>query len=284
MKKPKHFRLYLAILILFLLSALLLAGSFFDGGGDSYQILFFDVGQGDAAMIRTPEGRTVMIDCGTDLSADDLVAELYARKIDEIDCLILSHAHDDHVGGAAALLESFEVGKILMGDYDPPDGVLWNKILTLADCPIERVGTGYRIILGENADITVLAPDRATENGENNDSLVLMLTIGLKKFLFTGDLESEGEERLLENQPPERLRADVLKVGHHGSDGSTGEEFLRAVNPQIAVISVGADNSYGHPAFGLLNRLEEAGVQVVRTDQVGTVEFRCDGVRLYLKE
>ncbi len=282
MRKPKHFRIIFIASALFLLIALLLAGSFLDGSGQYYQIEFFDVGQGDAAMIRTPAGRTVMIDCGTDLSADDLVAALYAERIDEIDCLIFTHAHEDHIGGAYALITHFEVKKILMGDY-ALEGVVGSKIAMAAKCPIDRVGTGYEILLGEGASITVLAPDHAEENGANNDSLILMLTIGVRRFLFTGDLEEEGEFRLIERYPT-GLRADVLKIGHHGSGGSTCEDFLDAVQPTIAVISVGRGNAYGHPAYDVLNLLEEHEVTVLRTDQRGNIRLRCDGIHIYLKE
>ncbi len=174
--------------------------------------------------------------------------------------------------------------KILMGDYIPPKGILWDKIQLLGAGVIEQVTAGYQVLLGENATITVLSPEHAAEGGENNDSLVLMLTIGMQKFLFTGDLEQEGEERLLTSYPAEALRADVLKVGHHGSNGSTGDAFLEAVNPRIAVISVAGDNAFGHPGFDLLDRLETQGAKILRTDQEGTIRMRCDGVRLYLKQ
>lgn len=282
MRKPRYFRFLIVIPVIFLLIAILMAESFLSDSGQYYQIVFFDVGQGDAAMIRTPAGRTVMIDCGTDLSADDLVASLYAERIEEIDFLILTHAHEDHIGGAYALITHFDVKKILMGDY-ALDGVVGCKIVMAADCPIESVGTGYEILLGEGASITVLAPVHAGENGENNDSLVLLLTIGVRRFLFTGDLEKDGEAELTARDPT-GLKADVLKVGHHGSDSSTGEEFLNAVQPSIAVISVGRGNSYGHPAFAVLNRLEAYGVTVVRTDQRGNICFLCDGIHIYLKE
>lgn len=282
MRKPKHFRVLFGVLTAFLLLGLLLAGSYLSDTGQYYQIVFFDVGQGDAAMIRTPAGRTVMIDCGTDLSADTLVAQLYAERIDEIDCLILTHAHEDHIGGAFALITRFEVKKILMGDY-ALEGVIGDKIGMAAACPIESVGTGYEILLGEGATITVLAPDRAEENGENNDSLILLLTIGVRRFLFTGDMETDGEIRLMERYPS-GLRADVLKVGHHGSATSTSEAFLEAVQPTMAVISVGRGNSYGHPAYAVLDRLEAYGVTVLRTDQRGNICFRCDGIHIYLKE
>lgn len=269
-------------MLIVLMIAMLLAALFWDDGGDYYQIVFFDVGQGDAAMIRTPSGRTVLIDCGTDFSADELVASLYAEQIEEIDCMILTHAHEDHIGGAYALITHFDVKKILMGGY-ALEGVVGSKIAMAADCPIESVGTGYEILIGEGASITVLAPDQATEKGDNNDSLVLMLTIGAKRFLLTGDLEQDGEARLIERYP-DGIRADVLKVGHHGSNSSTGEAFLEAVRPSMAVISVGRDNPYGHPAFAVLNRLEAHGITVLRTDQRGNIHFRCDGVHIYIRE
>lgn len=282
MRKPKHIQRILVILSVLLLAALLLIGFASQNRGQTYEIFFFDVGQGDAAMIRTPAGRTIMIDCGTDLSADDLVAALYTERIGEIDCLIFSHAHEDHIGGAFALLSHFDVKKILMGGYTL-EGVIGSKIAMAASCPVETVRTGYEIRLGEDATIKILAPDYPEENGDNNDSLVLLLTIGTRRFLFTGDMESKGEERLL-SRYPSGLQADVLKIGHHGSDGSTSEEFLAAVHPSMAVISVGRGNSYGHPAYAVLNRLEEHGVTVLRTDERGNICFRCDGEHLYLKD
>ena len=284
LKKPGQFRILVRCLIGFLLIAFLLAGSFLDQEDPSfYQINFFDVGQGDAAMIRTPSGRIVMIDCGTDLDSDRLISALYAERVKEIDCLIFSHAHDDHMGGAYALITHFEVKKILKGDY-PLEGVLGNKIRMAANCPIENVGTGYEIQIGADAKITVLAPDHAKEGGDNNDSLILLLTIGMRRFIFTGDLEQDGEEQLLQSYPNGEISADVLKVGHHGSNTSSSEAFLDSVRPQIAIISVAKDNSYGHPAFETLDRLNARGIRILRTDQMGTIRLRCDGNHIYLKE
>ncbi|MGM9680708.1 MAG: ComEC/Rec2 family competence protein [Eubacteriales bacterium] len=248
---------------------------------ERYTLTFLDVGQGDCTLIRTPQGGTALIDCGTTDSSDSVVAALMGQGIREIDFLIFSHAHEDHVGGAVSILNSFTVKKIYMGDYDL-SGDVGSKILLAADCPIEPLTAGDRITL-DGVEITVLAPDHAAENGENNDSLVLRLNIGGVGMLFTGDLEAEGEDQLVDRYGSD-LHADLLKVAHHGSNYSTSERFLDAVSPSAAVISVGAYNTFGHPGLLLLERLSGQGISVYRTDQMGSVVFYTDGRQLICRE
>lgn len=246
-----------------------------------YTLTFLDVGQGDCTLIRTPEGKTGMIDCGTTDSTDNVVAKLMGEGIREIDFLIFSHAHEDHVGGAASILNSFTVKKIYMGDYDL-SGDVGSKILLAADCPIEPLTTGDRITL-DAVEITVLAPDGAQKNGENGDSLVLRLNIGEVGMLFTGDLEAEGEDQLVDRYGSD-LHADLLKVAHHGSNYSTSDRFLDAVSPDAAVISVGAYNTFGHPGIRLMERLTRRNISVFSTDKLGSVVFYTDGSRLICRQ
>lgn len=244
----------------------------------SWQLLFFDVGQGDAALVRFPSKRYMLIDCGARTfrrNYAQLVLGPYLRRqgIRRIDVLALSHPHNDHIGGAPYLLRHFRIGRI----WEP--GVVahskcYREIHHLADSlkiPVERLWAGDRLVIDRYSEGYVFHPSvrfaRESAHSFNDHSNVIQLRFRKFRVLMTGDAERESEEYMLTWQA--RLASQVIKVPHHGSGTSSTEEFVRRVAPQIAVVSVGERNKFGHPSSGTLKRYIDIGSSIHRTDQQG---------------
>lgn len=242
---------------------------------------FIDVGQGDAALVTSPAGKTVLIDGGPAHHAAALTAFLAAHVHGPLDLILLSHRHEDHLGGLPAVVR--QTGTRLFLDapdaHATPDYHVLMHELDARGIPARQATRGRRIDLGGGAVITLLGPPEPRITGSRSDvnanSVVARLTFGGVSILFAGDAESPTEAWLLASG--EDLRADVLKVAHHGSRYASGMRFLRAVQPRAAVISAGARNEYGHPAAMTLQRLSRVGAAVYRTDQDGDVTVETDG-------
>lgn len=249
---------------------------------DTAEFIFFDVGQGDASLIRTEEV-CILIDTGTNLSEDKLVAELERLGISRIDCLLLSHAHEDHIGGADRILREFDVETVIAretGETDAAAQYLWEAIReSQAELYTPTGVTTYR--LGE-LWLDVVVPFAEAQTEGNDNSLILRVRYGDVSFLYMGDAEEPTEERLLSAfGTTDYLQCDGLKLGHHGSKSSSGEAFLRAVSPQVAVASAGAGNSYGHPHERVLADLSALGCTCYRTNEQGTIRLITDGRELW---
>jgi competence protein ComEC len=252
---------------------------------DRLRVTVLDVGQGDAILIETPAEQRILVDGGP---SGARIAQALGRALPpsdrRIDLLVLTHAQDDHVTGFVEVLRRYEVGAALEGPLSGETGAYraWRDELELRDVPVVTPVAGQWIDLGGGTRLEVLAPSPVPLDGTaddlNNNSIVLRLVYGEASFLLTGDLASEGEAALLDG--PSDLRATVLKVGHHGSDGSTTPAFLDAVDPAFAVISSGAENTFGHPSP--TTRLRLAGVPLLRTDENGDVRFETDGTSLWV--
>ena len=258
----------------------------FDDDGRRLTLSILDVGQGDAILIETPAGRRVLVDGGPSGVglARALGGELppSARRIDLV---VLSHGQDDHVTGLITALERYEVGCVLAGPSPGASAAYgaWREALAERSACVRLAVAGDWIDLGGGARLEVLAPPspplRGGADDLNDNSVVLRLVYGDVSFLLTGDVAAAGEEALLAGGAD--LRATVLKVAHHGSDGSTTPAFLAAVRPRVAVISAGADNPYGHPSPSLELALRLAGVPELRTVANGRVRLRTDGRDLW---
>ena len=245
------------------------------------ELHMIDVGQGDALALRTSRGRWIAVDAGRSWIGGDAgrntVAPYIARRGGELALFVLSHPHADHVGGAASLFDMLHPGRFLdpgyVGTSSPYRAALARA---RADrIPWQRVRPGDSLVV-DDIVLTALAPDSAWAAGLHDANLassVLVARIGAVRILFTGDAE-EPEEAWLLAHSPEALRADVLKVAHHGSSTSTSPPFLAAVQPRIALVSVGAHNTYGHPSAGVMDALREANATTLRTDRLGTVVLR----------
>jgi competence protein ComEC len=252
-------------------------------------VAFLDVGQGDAIFVTTPQGQQILVDGGPSPTA--LTAAL-GRETPFWDCsidlLVMTHPDADHITGLVEVLDRFQVDGWL--DNGRPDDDVLNaecqRQLAAGSVSRRIVCAGNRLDLGKGVSLEVLHPPpelmSGTESDPNNNSVVLRLVWGEASFLLTGDVEAEAEELLLESGQP--LAADVLKVAHHGGGGSSTAGFLAAVRPRYAVISVGADNRFGHPKQEVLDRLDAIGsVTTLRTDEQGTIEFVTDGQRLWIR-
>lgn len=248
------------------------------------QVHFIDVGQGDAALLVTSEN-AVMIDAGP-TSARYYTSGFVADRVGAIDLMILTHPHEDHVGGAAQILESVPVAKVMMPDVTSTAGAFVRALDA-----VEK--SGAAAVIAEPGDVydvggmrvTVLAPLSTDHDDLNDSSVVVRVDYGRRSFLFTGDAEQVSEREMLGAYPAAALDCDVLKVGHHGSESSSCADFLDAVRPRIAVISVGRQNDYGHPESETLDRLRRCKTeQILRTDEAGTVTLVCDGESVRVKD
>ena len=253
------------------------------------RITFLDVGQGDACVVETPSGKVMLIDTGgispeteENEGRRTIAPFLRSRGINHIDAMILSHPHADHIGGAKTLLEQFTVGTVIDNGQDPQAPLVSPIIAEISahHASYQRAERGMELDCKDGVTARILAPTAVEREREspNNASVVLSLNYGASRFLFTGDAEEIEESEL--TRSGEKLEADVLKVGHHGSHTSTVPPFLSKVHPRYAVISVGAHNRHGHPTLGVIERLSESGVRTFRTDRSGAVTCHSDGVTL----
>jgi competence protein ComEC len=259
----------------------------------SLELTAIDVGQGDSLLIGFPNGKLMLVDGGgvlafghtvkpkLDIGEDVVSPYLWSRSVRHLDAVVCTHAHEDHIGGLRAIIDNFHPPELWTGaNSDEP---VWRELSQHAR------SRGVKIVArhaGESLDfggthIEILSPPDdyiPNDTPKNNDSLAFRILYGKSAFLLTGDMEKPMETRLLADD--RQLRADVLKVGHHGSKTSTSEPFLDAVHPALAVISDGFENSFGHPHADVLARLSDHHIETLRTDTVGLITIRSDGRRI----
>ncbi|MFL5351189.1 ComEC/Rec2 family competence protein [Archangium sp.] len=259
-------------------------------------VYFFDVGQGDAALIVSPTGKTVLIDGGPPEADDTLVPRVRQLVQGPLDLVILSHPHLDHLGSLAKVIQAVGARRYMDPGFDHPSES-YRKLLDVVGQKVGQVMTPSpnpsapetlrTIGLGEGVTLTLLSPRAPrdaflthTRSDVNANSVVAKLTYGKTAFLFVGDAEPETEEYLLEK--PIDFTSTVLKVAHHGGRYSSTAPFLAAVKPQAAVISCGAGNDYGHPTDEALERLGAVGARIFRTDLQGEVVAVSNGATVTL--
>ena len=271
---------------LLLFAALLLL--FCSCGGEIYsavepggmQVHFIDVGQADCTLIRTADA-VILVDAGDGdpARADALVRYLRKMRIDKVDCLILTHPHADHIGGAAEILREFSVSECWMLNAvveEPMFGELLSA-LSAEGCPVTEAFRGQTHSFGA-LSVSVLSPDVMSTDPLNDKSLVLHVSFHENTLLLPGDISAETEEELVEIYGADGLSAGILKAAHHGSHLSSSDAFLDAVSPTYTVLSCAEENAYGYPSADLLQRFWQREIRVLRTDLDGTVVFFCDGV------
>ncbi len=240
-----------------------------------FEVHYIDVGQADSALVIC-DGETMMIDGGNKADSDVVAAYLKKQDISTLDYVVCSHAHEDHVGGLSGALSVTEAKHVYAPETEATSKAYTNFKKKVSDqgLEIENPQAGDSVLLGSST-VEFLGPIDEDGKDTNSTSIVLKITYGETSFLFTGDAERDEEEEILDSGAD--LKSTVLKVGHHGSDTSTSYPFLREIMPQYAVISVGKDNSYGHPTDNTLSRLEDAGAQIYRTDLNGDIIMKSDG-------
>ncbi len=245
---------------------------------NSALVHFVDVGQGDCAVIQIDD-KTIMIDSGESYAGGDVVAYLHSIGVRDIDLLIASHQHSDHMGGFASVIRNFEVDKLIMPQIPDsliPDSAAYENVIDAANQRGVEISTvlpfeSYSFYGGV---FSVIGPVREY-NDLNLDSLIVQFDYGNHSFLFMGDSERKSEYELLNSGVLGDI--DVLKVAHHGSKDATTLKFLSVTSPDYGVIGCGVDNDYGHPHEEALLRLEDSGVKVLTTAQNGNIVFETDG-------
>jgi competence protein ComEC len=260
---------------LVILNLVVWTGFFYRIQRDFVEVDFLDVGQGDAIFIRTPDGINALVDGGDQgRGKQRILPFLRENGVGRLDVVFGTHGHRDHLGGLAEVLREVPVNTLYLrpnsSNYTIRDFL---RKLNRVKITRKSAYNGMKFKLGGAVDGEVLSVPDFDKQDENNRSLVLVIFYGKNKLILTGDLGFEGEERLQRRYAP-ILRASVLKVGHHGSNTATGRPFLTQVRPKLTVISVGAQNSYGHPGNQTLNRLRSTGVPVYRTDRQGRISLR----------
>ena len=252
--------------------------------GERLEVHMIDVGQGDAIALRTPRARWILVDAGDQWREGDVgervVAPYLRRRGGEVAALILSHPHADHIGGAASVIRRMPVGFVWDGGYAQGSSVYEGVLDAARDRGVVwRAARQGDVVEIDGIRLTVLSPDSAEIAGApdaNAASVVVMAEYRGVRILLTGDAERDVEARL-SARLGRNLRADMLKVGHHGSMTSTTAPLIDATTPRVALVSVGTGNRYGHPSQDVLEALESRGVQVLRTDDVGTIVVSADG-------
>ena len=240
----------------------------------SLEVHYIDVGQADAALVLC-DGHALLIDGGNSADSSLIYAYLKQRNITFLDYVVCTHAHEDHVGGLAGALNYASVGTAFapVAEYDTKAFQSFTKYLSSSGVSVTIPNHGDTFELGA-AKCQIIGPVYPTDE-PNNTSIVIKITFGETSFLFTGDAETEEERNIIDQGYD--ISCTVLKVGHHGSDTSTSYLWLREASPDYAVISVGSDNSYGHPTEATLSKLRDADVKTFRTDMQGHIVCSSDG-------
>ncbi len=250
------------------------------------QVLFFDVGQGDAALITFPDGKNLLIDAGPafeDFDAGEFFIVPYLKRagIDKLNAVILSHADIDHIGGMASIFRNLRIDHVFDSGYLDESSVCstYQHVIDSLHIQYQKVYAGQRLRIFENYGVYILHPGKSFGNkfreDINNCSVVVKIVYGKRSFLFPGDIEKKAEEILINFD--ELLRSDVLKIAHHGSRSSSTLKWLKFVKPEFAIISVGKNNKFNFPDPPVLKRLDQLGIKTIRTDLNGAVVFRTDG-------
>lgn len=237
---------------------------------------FIDVGQGDCTLFISGD-ETMLIDCGEKEYSDTVIHDIKSFGVTELDYVVVTHAHSDHMGGMADILDAVPTKNIIFSEpSEKSSGTkTYGDFLDAADrCSADIIlaEPDYTFSFG-NAECRILAPFGVSDEEENNNSVVMHIKAGTTSFLMTGDAEKAVEKEIIEKYP--NLRATVLKVGHHGSRTSSHDKFVSMLGSELAVIPVGADNSYNHPTDTVLQTLDKYNLSIYRTDLDGTITVNC---------
>ena len=247
---------------------------------DTLRINYIDVGQGDSIFIELPNNKTMLIDAGEAYEVDNVINYLNDLGITKLDYVVGTHPHTDHIGGLEEVISTFDIGIIYMPKAISSSKTYENLLTTISNkgLSVKTAKSGVVVLDEGNLKLEFIAPNSDSYNNLNNYSAVLKLTYLNSTFLFMGDAEI-----LSENEITSDVSADVIKVGHHGSDSSSSSEFVNKVRPEYAIIMVGEDNSYDHPCQSIINRYESVAAKVLRTDLNGNIICNSDGENVTCK-
>ncbi len=291
MKKGVKFKKFFAALLALVLVCLSLSAcseftvsdlydEYLGGGSDAtleegvMAVHFFDVGQGDSEFIQFPNGETMLIDAGESDKATTVISNIKNLGVSEITYIIATHPHSDHIGGLSKVIDEFDVGTVYMPDAESTSYVYENLLTSIENegCDVVEAKAGVTIISESNLKAYLISPSGSSYSDLNNYSAVLKLTYGDVTYLFMGDAED-----VIENEITADVSADVIKVGHHGSQYSSTYDFVNRVRPQYAVIEVGQGNSYGHPTEEAISNWQSVGAEILRTDLSSNIIISTDG-------
>ena len=245
--------------------------------GDTLRVNYIDVGQGDSIFIQLPNKETMLIDAGEAYEADNVINHLNNLGIKKIDYVVGTHPHTDHIGGLGEVINTFDVGSIYMPNVSSNSKTFEDLLTTISNkgLKVKTAKSGVVVLDEDNLKLEFISPNSDNYSNLNNYSAVLKLTYLDNTFLFMGDAETLSEDEITNE-----IKADVIKVGHHGSDSSSSLEFVKKVSPEYAIIMVGVGNSYNHPYQSIIDRYESVGAKVLRTDLDGNIVCDSDGKKV----
>ena len=248
---------------------------------DTLRVNYIDVGQGDSIFIELPNKETMLIDAGESYEADNVINYIKNLGISKIDYIVGTHPHTDHIGGLEEVINTFDIGSIYMPKATSTSKTYLDLLTTISDkgLSVKTAKSGVVILDEDNLKLEFIAPNSDSYSELNNYSAVLKLTYLDNTFLFMGDAETLSEDEITSD-----VDADVIKVGHHGSDSSSSLEFVKKVSPEYAIIMVGEGNSYNHPYQSIIDRYLSVGANVLRTDLDGNIVCDSDGVDVSCKK
>ena len=238
---------------------------------------FIDVGEGDCILIQMANNKNILVDTGNLSFGYKVKKYLESKNISQLECIIITHMHPDHVGGIFSILPQYRTNIIYYNGYSPKDNEFFFELMNLTEdlnITMKILNSGNKLLFGK-VRLDVLSPIKPLSGDMNEDSVVIKVIFGKIGFLLTGDLNSNGEKRLIEAGC--NLKSDVLKLGHHGAEDANSEEFIDKVVPKIAILSVGKNNRYGYPSEKVIARFEIKKIPLYRTDLHGTIIIQTDG-------
>lgn len=247
---------------------------------DLLKVHYLDVGQGDSIFIELPNNETMLIDAAESYQSENIINYLKNLNYQKIDYVIGTHPHTDHIGGLKDIINTFEIGKIYMPKVVSTTKTYESLLMAIKDknLKINTAKAGISIIDTDTLKINILAPNSETYTELNNYSAVTKITYGTTKFLFMGDAE-----KLSENEIKENVTADVIKIGHHGSNTSSSINFIKKVNAKYGIISVGLNNKYNLPKEETITNWENSGTKIYLTSINGTIRASSDGTNIKIE-
>lgn len=247
---------------------------------DLLKVHYLDVGQGDSIFVELPNNETMLIDAAESYQSENIINYLKNLNYQKIDYVIGTHPHTDHIGGLKNIINTFEIGKIYMPKVVSTTKTYESLLMAIKDknLKINTAKAGTSIIDTDALKINILAPNSETYTELNNYSVVTKITYGTTKFLFMGD-----SEKLIENEIKENVTADVIKIGHHGSNTSSSIDFIKKVNAKYGIISVGLNNKYNLPKEETITNWENSGTKIYLTSTNGTIRASSDGTNIKIE-
>lgn len=286
MERTRKYLPYILLIFLFILTVSIWFFVFrYSNHNDYLKVVFLDVGQGDAIYIEAPNGRQMLIDGGPDAKLLSSLAKVMPFADRSIDMIIATHSDLDHIGGFPLLLDNYKITSIIENGATADTKISTNLEEKISKNKINKIiaRRGMHILIDEKKNIylDILFPDRDVSNLDSNDgSIVGKLVYGDNSFMFTGDATIYTENLIEWNEKENTLQSDVLKLAHHGARTSSSVLWLEKVDPGVAIVSAGKNNSYNHPHKELLDRLSTLHIPFLSTSEKGNIIFKSDGIKL----